>query len=663
MAGINGSNIKAPKARDLDIPLETTLLVNSLNPTTVGVWDLQQPSNQETAKRIHLPRRPESIGAGGDHRVLVDESAVLPGGKYRAICKLYLCYTNLKDQEFIGTGWLVNSTTVATAGHCLYDREDTGGYLQYIKVYFGFHGSSSTKEATCIYRHGVSAAIPAEYLKAQSYQHDVGFITLNQPVTDIEPVKYTSTPKKTSLKLGVVGFPGDRDFGQYLYEHWEDVDIDLASNDVLLSYKIDTTGGQSGSPILRSDLKAVGVHVAGGYPNIGSCIGPAGNRFEEYILALDVKGGKSSSNASVAKADDSFASVPGFQIVSVSPTAFKGPNEKARPITNGNLNGHHYDDVENEVAKTPKGSSELEKMIDTLFGGSKKPTPKGKIATGKITNLPEVLRIDRNETGEATPPSMDMAAIMKRAGDQNDPPAVIRVNFPTSEMMSGKARESYVSVKDMIASWSAWATTTSERQVQLQIDKKALSADAKGAFARSSHRAMVWDWLFRQSTWFAKITDQNVSRNITKRKLEFHTAILTAVLEGFILPTSILTQLEAILNTISNGILEASSVNDTSKQQYWIMLTRYSYDEYSDSVDASIRTISFSVSQDLKRYTVGKSSYEEVNIDMIFSQYEANFNQKIFAKIQDEMDGNQVAMGAELMKKSKNADFEIPVSG
>ncbi|OAG08386.1 uncharacterized protein CC84DRAFT_1085979, partial [Paraphaeosphaeria sporulosa] len=432
-------------------------------------------------------------------------------------------------QEFIGTGWLVNSTTVATAGHCLYDREDTGGYLH--------------------------------------------------------------------LKLGVVGFPGDRDFGQYLYEHWEDVDIDLASNDVLLSYKIDTTGGQSGSPILRSDLKAVGVHVAGGYPNIGSCIGPAGNRFEEYILALDVKGGKSSSNASVAKADDSFASVPGFQIVSVSPTAFKGPNEKARPITNGNLNGHHYDDVENEVAKTPKGSSELEKMIDTLFGGSKKPTPKGKIATGKITNLPEVLRIDRNETGEATPPSMDMAAIMKRAGDQNDPPAVIRVNFPTSEMMSGKARESYVSVKDMIASWSAWATTTSERQVQLQIDKKALSADAKGAFARSSHRAMVWDWLFRQST----------------------------------------------------------CVNDTSKQQYWIMLTRYSYDEYSDSVDACI--------QDLKRYTVGKSSYEEVNIDMIFSQYEANFNQKIFAKIQDEMDGNQVAMGAELMKKSKNADFEIPVSG
>jgi hypothetical protein len=58
------------------------------------------------------------------------------------------------------------------------------------------------------------------------------------------------------------------------------------------------------------------------------------------------------------------------------------------------------------------------------------------------------------------------------------------------------------------------------------------------------------------------------------------------VLEGFIVPASSLTQLEAILGTISDGILTASSMKDAAKQQYWLMLIRYSYDEYADTVDA-----------------------------------------------------------------------------
>lgn len=47
------------------------------------------------------------------------------------------------------------------------------------------------------------------------------------------------------MTLGVVGYPGDRDFGHYMYEHWENVDIDLAKTSAVLNYKIDTTGGKS----------------------------------------------------------------------------------------------------------------------------------------------------------------------------------------------------------------------------------------------------------------------------------------------------------------------------------------------------------------------------------------------------------------------------------
>jgi hypothetical protein len=48
---------------------------------------------------------------------------------------------------------------------------------------------------------------------------------------------------KSSQELGIVGFPGDRDYGFFLYEDWRPVDIDLAQSGALLNYKIDTTGG------------------------------------------------------------------------------------------------------------------------------------------------------------------------------------------------------------------------------------------------------------------------------------------------------------------------------------------------------------------------------------------------------------------------------------
>jgi V8-like Glu-specific endopeptidase len=45
------------------------------------------------------------------------------------------------------------------------------------------------------------------------------------------------------VELGVAGYPGDRDFGEFMYEHWATVDIDLAKTNTLLSYKIDTMPG------------------------------------------------------------------------------------------------------------------------------------------------------------------------------------------------------------------------------------------------------------------------------------------------------------------------------------------------------------------------------------------------------------------------------------
>ena len=68
-------------------------------------------------------------------------------------------------------------------------------------------------------------------------------VRLNTPITNVQPIRYQDTPLKSQATLGVVGYPGERDSGNYLYEHWQDVAVDLASTNMLLTYKIDTTGG------------------------------------------------------------------------------------------------------------------------------------------------------------------------------------------------------------------------------------------------------------------------------------------------------------------------------------------------------------------------------------------------------------------------------------
>ena len=59
-------------------------------------------------------------------------------------------------------------------------------------------------------------------------------------------------------------------------------------------------------------------------------------------------------------------------------------------------------------------------------------------------------------------------------------------------------------------------------------------------------------------------------------KADFHTAILTAELEGFSIQESAFVQLERILFTIGDKF-ELCRGGTRDKQQYWLMLTRYDW--------------------------------------------------------------------------------------
>ncbi|RBA10536.1 hypothetical protein FPRO05_05125 [Fusarium proliferatum] len=634
---IKESTVSVPAREVSEGALETSAFINSNNPTLVALWKLDKPSLSESAiVRLRLAGPTESLGPEGDHRVKASKGKFNPPEYYKAICKLFLGYVN-GNEEFIGTGWLINNDMVVTAGHCLYDWRYMGGFLKYVKCYFGYEGERSPG----VYRYGVTAAAPAEYLKAESSVHDVSFIRLNERVTDIKPIHYSVTPPKVTAQLGVVGYPGDLDFGKYLYEHWATVQIDLARTGTLLSYFIDTTPGQSGAPVLRK-LRNVGVHIAGGYPNVGSVIGPYGNRFEEYLLAMDVKDGRTKSPT--VTTIQAKGLVPGFQLLSVQPQSipYKSPSHTTPDLSDGE-----------------ESSFDKETGLDLLFGNGKPKSGNGKAngtrkAEGSLTTWPEKLKFP--ETDNPLPP-IDIDKAVKNAKDQDDVKTTFFINF--TEPLKGEALEAQRKLMLAVKSWQAWATTNCEGKVQQQVDAGALPSDSKGQVARGTYRAKVFDFLFNRSTWFAKSFDQAMNKEIKAKAISFHPQILTNVLEGYSIPTSVFTNLEKVLKQIAEGI-KLSGENSKEAQQYWVMFTKYQYEEISQTVQADIRVISFQVTKDAKHYASKKGSYDEVNFDLNFHQYQAQFVEHIFSGIQDSMNKKQIEQGKELLEKGlQNTDIPI----
>ncbi|KAK2692064.1 hypothetical protein QWA68_009052 [Fusarium oxysporum] len=601
MPGIpENTAISFPMQNGFEGVLETSAFINLNTPqdptTPVALWNLEKPSLSESVTvRLRGAGSVESLGPEGDHRVKASLGKFNPPCHYKAICKLFFGYVNGSD-EFIGTGCLVNEDIVVTAGHSLYDWT----YM------------------------GVKAAAPAEYLKAESSVHDVSLFRLNEKVTDIMPIPYSVTPPTATAHLGVVGYPGDLDFREHLYEHWATVDIDLARTGTLLSYRIDTSRGQTGAPVLRKRddgrFEAVGVHVGGENPNVGSVIRPYGNSFEEYILALDGRDDVIKSPTVTIAQTKGLAS--GFQLLSFQPqSTHTNPSDSTAHVLGGD-----------------KGCFDKTSGLDRLLGNSRPRSNNGN-ATGKrkgegsLTTWPENLKLTE-------------------AGDPLSP-----VDFG-KEPLEGKALEAQRKLMSSIKTWQAWATINCEARVQQQVDAGALPSDSKGQIARSTSRAKVFDFLFNRSTWFPKTFDEAMHKRIGTRAPSFHSKILTNVLEGYVIPTSVFANLEKVIKQIAEGI-KLSGESSREPQQYWVMFTKPEYDETTQTVQAVIRVISFQVTQDAKHYASRKGSYDEVSFDFNFHQYQAEFVEAIFDGVKDKMDKRQTEKGEELLE-NRITDVVVP---
>jgi V8-like Glu-specific endopeptidase len=152
-----------------------------------------------------------------------------------------------------------------TAGHCVYNHEQKAWATQ-IEV------SPGTDARSRPYGSQKSADLRSvdKWVNDQDNKYDLGAIILPNDKFGKElgyfGFQALSTKSLKATELNTAGYPGDKPRGTLWFMAGPVSKVDCA----VISYMIDTYGGQSGSPVwTKIDDKrvAVGIHVRGGCPN------------------------------------------------------------------------------------------------------------------------------------------------------------------------------------------------------------------------------------------------------------------------------------------------------------------------------------------------------------------------------------------------------------
>jgi V8-like Glu-specific endopeptidase len=207
------------------------------------------------------PRRSalESLLTDVDRRKQILETDLAP---WRMICALEM--VGPAGQQLIGTGWFIGPRTLMTAGHCVFDPDELGGWARQITITPGRNGDRRPFPSAV----STSFSTTDRWLEAQDADFDYAAIHLDTDVgTPIGAFGVAVLPdaELTDRMLNVSGYPLDPGNGTEQYFHANRV---KALTPRRIFYDIDTLGGQSGSPVWAyldgsNDPVVVGIHAYG----------------------------------------------------------------------------------------------------------------------------------------------------------------------------------------------------------------------------------------------------------------------------------------------------------------------------------------------------------------------------------------------------------------
>ncbi|MEM7132649.1 MAG: serine protease [Chloroflexota bacterium] len=209
-------------------------------------------------------RQPDAVGGALEVLIGKDDREQITGKTnaypWRCICSLKI--TANDGSNWIGTGWLVGPRTVLTAGHCVYIHK-RGGWARSVEVIPGRDGTKRPFNS-CVSKdlHSVRG-----WTENRERNYDYAAIILPDDCRYGDQLGWLGFANYddatlSRFKINLSGYPGDKPTGTQWFHSRE---LKKISKPVL-TYEIDTAGGQSGAPVwvLSKGLHfGVGIHTNG----------------------------------------------------------------------------------------------------------------------------------------------------------------------------------------------------------------------------------------------------------------------------------------------------------------------------------------------------------------------------------------------------------------
>ena len=163
--------------------------------------------------------------------------------------------------EGYGTGWLIDASTVITAGHNLYGPYPVGlqqvdGYTSEVLVQLGVYGESANP--TIEKQYGHYTAVHWGYYRTTQSRHDFAVIKLRNPFKDYVHITYEKPALTGSgVHLQVVGYPGDLKGPQdsrkgfRMFQSKGSVTYNIKQDGYMIYHTLDT---YQGSSIIRHQI-------------------------------------------------------------------------------------------------------------------------------------------------------------------------------------------------------------------------------------------------------------------------------------------------------------------------------------------------------------------------------------------------------------------------
>lgn len=229
--------------------------------------------------------KPEDV-IGVDDRVIIPDTSLTP---WRCICHLEITYNS--GQVGFGTGWFAGERAVITAGHCLYARPtptQPARRARQVRVIPGRNGSVAPYGYVVADKFEWHPKWESEKQDEDAAPYDYGVIYVDHEVNGApfgERIGYFGLrsydqDEEKLLDMAIVnnaGYPHEatKPYGTLWFNagrvHIQDT---AHRDDRFLEYMIDTTGGDSGSPVFLLDSTAnqryvVAIHTTGNFVNRG----------------------------------------------------------------------------------------------------------------------------------------------------------------------------------------------------------------------------------------------------------------------------------------------------------------------------------------------------------------------------------------------------------